>query len=100
MFWEDRALNFEGGASSFAQIHLEKVIYGYLGLLVTLFEMISADICSFLEFPLFNQPGGCEISSSTWNIQVFNQEGGQLKVNDLRPWAQASQWKEICIVFA
>ena len=80
-FWEDRAPNLEGGASYFARIHLENVIYRYLTLPVTWFEMISADICRFLHSPLFNQPGGCEILSCAWNLKVFNQEGGQLKVS-------------------
>ena len=80
-FWKDRALPFKGGASYFARIHLENVIYRYLTLPATWFEMISADICRFLESPLFNQPGGCEILSCAWNLEVFNQEGGQLKVS-------------------
>ena len=36
---------------------------------------------ALLGSPLFNQPGGCEILSCTWDLQVFNQEGGQLKVS-------------------
>ena len=32
---------------------IEKTLYGYLGLLVTLFEIISDDICGFSEIPTF-----------------------------------------------
>ena len=52
---------------------------------------------ALLGSPLFNQPGGCEILSCAWDIEVFNQEGGQLKVSD-SSFAVKGDLHSLCLV--